>query len=1243
MWFRRLLAAFLLGFVIYALPSWILSMPEVQKEIRARIAVASDANITMASVEWGWFPLPHLRCLDFHVNTREFSLDSSVFDVYPDWLAIISGEFRVQGIDVQDPDLLLKSIPGSSGNARMPVNWIKVRNGRFRPADGLELVLVPLKNRRLDLTGIYGNIEISGQRLNGRVTGNTGFASRVYVDFVYDLDSLDYRIESRVDHLDISKIYYKDVTTRAEFPASGFLDVEFNLRGRAMKYFKGRVDASSSCLVAGSKKARQAFSCGMIKAAFSYRPGDLSVDLEHLEFTHPRLVLHGKVRLTQGHDKKRLKVDMQGRDVDIGQVRETVLVFFRQYRDVRKVADIVRGGTASRISFHFDDEPAELESLHCMFIDGDVENVPVYIPDQHLMLDAVSGSVRIEQAVLYLKDATVRLRNSTGVNGSLVFGVADHRHELNLGIDLDADLADVKWALQKFVKNRKLYQELQQVTAIRGRAAGRLIMGDDQRHFDTVIDVRSVHGALYYQRLGWPVRISSGQVGYRDDCLSWKALSGKVGPHRVESLSGSFSWKHDDHLVIDDFTGTLDAGSLLGLFRFSRELQEMQRKLALDVTGSISIRKFRGSMPLDDPRAAKYTCSFHPSGLEIRTSMLPGPLTLNSGVMHIDNKSLKIRKCRAVFGGQKFVAALDLGHRRLQGWHGRIKLNGIVNKTIASWVRDHGWVPHEYFPAVPVLLKDFSIYLYGKGHHRVAGRLAWKAAGAAADLDINIKPSVIDIKSLVLQAGGSKGSLRLLLDEGEHKRLLLGWKGSLRGALLDKCLEDNRILKGALSGSLQVDYRADQGAGFSSLKGSLKARGLSWIWGLSVPLLFNRLDVASAENGVGINAVFRLFQDKISASGVLMPLRNRLMVHLDLQGDRLSDTVLKFLVNGKCMEDVKDKDGSSVVPNNDGRKRKTSTVPAESRAFGVSTGTLPWNLDIRGDVTFSFKVVEVDLHSRVSKEKRQETYRPVAVHGVSGYGLFSLGSFREVVIYGKSVCGLKLKAMLNTEYGRQERSLIIRSADGDHVNFEDFLPCMGWHKNVITGPFTVEMKLKGPDGLLSTNGTLEMRAKAGNIKKFGLLSRVLSVVNLVDLLSTEPGAGLIEGGMPYDRIILDSSIHRGMLHLDKAVIEGRGLNFYATGTVDIPRQRYDLIVFVAPLKTVDKIITSVPIIGAIIGGKHKSLITVPVKISGPWDEPEVRTLPVKAVTDVFKKLLFNVIKAPFDIISGLQGNSGKQK
>ncbi len=1194
-------------------PNWILSFPEVQDKIRTETAKAIDANVTLSSASWRWFPLPHLCFDDFSMYKKEFRLDAPVLSVYPVWLSIFQGNVGIDGIVLEDADFLLKSVSRQEKRTKPPFRWIKVVNGRFRLSSGTKLDFLPLKNKRPDLSSLYGRIEIDGDILSGKVGGKTSFASRIFIAFSCNLADMGFSLNSKIEHLDMAGLYYKDITTRAQFPAKGFLDVHLEAHGRAFEHMDGSLEAASACLISKTKKPEAAFSCGSLKLTFSYSPDEISVLINQLEFAQPNLRLQGNIRLDRKKDGNRLLVDLEGRDIDLGQVRRSVLILLKGHKDAQKVCNIVRGGKASRLSFHFDDDPRYLESLHCMTIEGELEDVPVYVPDQDLFIDSVSGSMKIVGAVLHLENGRMRLRNSHGFNGIFVLGVADHNHEMELDIDLDADLRDVKWALKKFVHKDVLQRELKEVSKTYGRVQGRLMLGDDERHFDTFVDVTSVKAGFFYNRFNWPIKINGGLLSYQDDTLAWKGLSGEAGSNRVACFTGELSWKGRDRLRVEKFSGNLDVPSILDLSPHFKPLEKVREELALKARGRVAVERLSGRIFLDDPRGVTYKGWFKPDGLSVETRLLPGELHVREGSFFLDNNTLKAPRCKVDLSSQEFYASFDLRHHNLKDWQGRLGFTGTVNHAIAKWIEGHGWVPKEYFPKIPVHLKDLNIGLLEQGHEHVSGKLVWKNVESEALIDIDVAKDFLDIRQVRVRSRDETGTFRLLLDEGMGKRFSLGWNGRLSGSALDRCLRKNDILKGRLEGDFSMEYLADPGKGFSQPKGHLSATHLYWLWGTKNPLLMQALDVEAKGNSLFLQTKFRFLQDTIVASGDVSLVGNKVTAYLDVYGKKLSDDSLQVLFE----------EGT-------GRPVSIREAPPPNRASFFHE----WNLDVGGEISFGFDAVELDLNSRFNVSSEKTGPRIVKVQGVNGYGQFSSSKFTDIKIFGKSFCGLKLNASVEVDKaGKEERSLVITSQEGEEIQFEDFLKCLGFKQHVLSGPFTVEMEMVSPDGILAGSGGLKLHARDGNIKRFGLLSRILGVVNLVDLFSIQPGIGLIEGGFPYDEIVLNSRIDKGVMELEQAVIKGRGLNLYGTGTVDIRNRKLDLIVFVAPLKTVDKIITSVPIIGAIIGGKHKSLITVPVKVEGPWVEPAIRTMPAKAVADVFKKLLFNVLKAPFSIFS----------
>ena len=77
----------------------------------------------------------------------------------------------------------------------------------------------------------------------------------------------------------------------------------------------------------------------------------------------------------------------------------------------------------------------------------------------------------------------------------------------------------------------------------------------------------------------------------------------------------------------------------------------------------------------------------------------------------------------------------------------------------------------------------------------------------------------------------------------------------------------------------------------------------------------------------------------------------------------------------------------------------------------------------------------------------------------------------------------------------------------------------------------------------------------------------------------------------------------------------------------------DMIVLVAPLKTIDTIVSKVPLLGKAIGGKNATIVTFPVKIKGSIKDPDVTVLSPDAVGEAMIDLVKNTLMLPFRILS----------
>jgi len=72
-----------------------------------------------------------------------------------------------------------------------------------------------------------------------------------------------------------------------------------------------------------------------------------------------------------------------------------------------------------------------------------------------------------------------------------------------------------------------------------------------------------------------------------------------------------------------------------------------------------------------------------------------------------------------------------------------------------------------------------------------------------------------------------------------------------------------------------------------------------------------------------------------------------------------------------------------------------------------------------------------------------------------------------------------------------------------------------------------------------------------------------------------------------------------------------------------------------PFVTVDKIITRIPLVGWIIGGKEKSTISMYYEIKGPLNNPDVSAVPVKSLGTGILGIFQRILEAPVEAVKPL--------
>jgi uncharacterized protein involved in outer membrane biogenesis len=170
----------------------------------------------------------------------------------------------------------------------------------------------------------------------------------------------------------------------------------------------------------------------------------------------------------------------------------------------------------------------------------------------------------------------------------------------------------------------------------------------------------------------------------------------------------------------------------------------------------------------------------------------------------------------------------------------------------------------------------------------------------------------------------------------------------------------------------------------------------------------------------------------------------------------------------------------------------------------------------------------------------------------------------------------------------------------------------------------------------SATGNMKLRLEKGTLSKFSFLSKVFSILNVSQLLKFQL-PDMVSGGMPYNEIKGTIDIKDGIASSQGLFIRSDAINISIIGKADIIKEELDLTIGVQPLQTVDKIVNRIPVVGWLLTGKGKAVLTAYFEAKGKWSDPKVTAIPVKSMA----KGVLNVFRRVFELPVRLFTDTGE--
>jgi len=269
---------------------------------------------------------------------------------------------------------------------------------------------------------------------------------------------------------------------------------------------------------------------------------------------------------------------------------------------------------------------------------------------------------------------------------------------------------------------------------------------------------------------------------------------------------------------------------------------------------------------------------------------------------------------------------------------------------------------------------------------------------------------------------------------------------------------------------------------------------------------------------------------------------------------------------------------------------------------------------------------------------------------ITGSGKISV---KNAIIHGEEIKDLKTVIILSTKsigvepivfitkggtvsgkglFYRNDKNprLFEGSATLTGIHLKELLKLLGAKKDILTGNLNGNVEINCERGLTPfarcLNGKFFLKAERGRMWKFRVLSKIFTIVNIISIDE------LFKKGMPYRTLEGDFVIKDGVVSTDNILFSGKSLRMSAIMDVDSAEGTIDATLGVHPFVTIDKVVTTIPLLGWIIGGDEKSSVSFYYSIKGPLKKPDVKPARITNIKKGILKKMERLFTSPIKII-----------
>jgi hypothetical protein len=455
--------------------------------------------------------------------------------------------------------------------------------------------------------------------------------------------------------------------------------------------------------------------------------------------------------------------------------------------------------------------------------------------------------------------------------------------------------------------------------------------------------------------------------------------------------------------------------------------------------------------------------------------------------------------------------------------------------------------------------------------------------GPSLDLEVSVDPSGFAINQLHIRDKISDAEIKLKL---EDKVYMILFSGDLSGSTVEKLIGLGPLTVGSVKGNFDAHIDTTN-VSAPSASGNFTGQSISILWKEDLPLSIEHLNLNAAGKRVSISSgALRVGKNAFGVKGFLDLSSRGITPDVDISAEYLEWESIKALMPSHKKEAGEEKKDQK-RPFSGMIQKGSIRVQAKSFTLG---------------------------NMRVS---------PLKAHISLVQGGINI-QVNEALL-----CGISMPGTIRSTDNTVNLDF---SLSAHRKKLKPSISCLTDGKSLATGVFnfdgTIKAEATADDLVRSIHGSLHLDTEKGRIYRGATLAKIFSVLNV---------SGIFEGGVPdlvnegfvYHTIVIDGVIKHGKIVFTKAVMEAPSMTMVSTGEIDLGKKRIDMKVLASPLKSVDNILSKIPILRDITGN---TLVSLPVSVTGDLKNPSVSYLPLSSVGSGLVGILERTVKLPVKLI-----------